>query len=112
MSNENETAPRVLTQEEVREKFIRHVWELIRYWSSEDRQPSIDGKLSGLAFSILVMIDGGSAGLCSFSLCPSPHADDKEYHRERGENWWPTDEDRVDIGGSLHELFYKYEPKK
>lgn len=103
--------PRVFTEGECREKFLRHVWTLIEFWEKDSRAETVHAKMTGLAFSMLVMLDGGSVALASFSVCPSPHPDDKEYHRERGENWWPTDEDAVDIAGSLHELFYQYEPK-
>lgn len=103
--------PRVCTEEECRERLLKTVWAYVDFWAKETRQPMVRDKLAGLAFSLLAMLDGCNAGLPGFTICPSPHPDDKEYHRERGENWWPTDEDAVDIAGSLHELFYKYEPK-
>jgi hypothetical protein len=57
------------TAEQIRDEFLSHIAALVRYWGgtlqSVDRDPvkSLQDRLDGLAFSILVMLDGGSAGL-------------------------------------------------
>lgn len=94
--------PRPWTEDECRQKLLAYVWEMVEYWENETRRPDTHGKLTGLAFSLLVMLDGGS-GLPGWTVAPSPHPDDEAFHKERGENWWPTG---VDVAGSLHELFY------
>lgn len=113
------TEPRELTDDEVREQFLRHVWTMIGYWASEPWSNVPEGysnrqRLEGLAHSILTTIDGSSAGIPAFALAPSPHPEDKEFHRSEGENWWPTAGRSVphDIGGGLHEHFYNFDPKR
>jgi hypothetical protein len=61
-----------------------------------------------LAFSILVMIDGGSCGICGFDLIPHFHPDDPEYLKNEGENWYPTCVINDEV--QLHEMFNKAEP--
>lgn len=99
---------REYTTDEIREKFLRHVWNLIEYWEKEDRPGSTRERLEGLAHSILATLDGASAELPSFIIAPSPHESDKAYHKKEGENWYPENKASVngDIGGALHELLY------
>lgn len=107
------TEPRELTTDEVRERFIQHVWGMIHYWEHEDRQPAARDKLSGLAHSLLVAIDGCADGLPAFALAPVPHPDNKEFHRAEGENWFPSaGEVSHDIGGGLHEILYQHDPQR
>ena len=93
--------PRQYTREECREMFLDEIRASVRYWLGEKSVPTAKEKLEGLAFSILVILDGGT-GLPGMKVTPNPHEDDAEFHREQGENWWP---DGVDIGGGLHEEF-------
>ena len=107
---------REYTHDECRSMFIEHLWTMIDYWNTV---PPIQGetpatqrdRLSGLAHSILSTIDGVSMSLPAFLLIPAPHHDDSEYHKERGENWWPKGNRAPDIGGSLHEILYKHDPR-
>lgn len=109
--------PRELTEEECRERLLRHIWGLIEYWLSEDRHPDARGKLEGLAFSILSLLDGSSVGIPGFIVAPVGHSDDAEYCRKNSEDWWPHNGDKeqeavkCDLGGSLHEFFRKFGPK-
>lgn len=100
---------RELTEDEVRKQFLKLVWDYIEYW---DKLPdkTCRERLEGLAFGMLVILDGESAELPGFVVAPDPHPDDKEYHKERGENWFPENHEsdtNCDIGGCLHELFFK-----
>ena len=47
----------------------------------------------------------------AFMLIPAPHEDDAEYCRNMNENWWPPASafGANDLGGPLHEQFYKPE---
>lgn len=106
--------PRQYTVEEVRERFLRHVWGIVDHWENESREPTVRGKLEGLAFSSMSALDGssgidlaGRATLPAFAVLPSPHPDDEAHCREHGENWFPSG---VDIG-PLHEHFFKYKPE-
>lgn len=93
---------RAFTEEEVRERFLAHVRTMAKYWDGVPNQTPSD-KLDGLAFSIMVLLDGGT-GLPGFKVIPDPHPDDKAYHQREGENWYPDD---VDIAGCLHDLYLK-----
>lgn len=99
---------REYTEDEIREKFLKHVHGIIRYWLNESRTPDTKEKMEGAVFSILVLLDGGSCGSPGFKVIANPHPDDKEYLIGEGENYYPDPKDEVDIAGCLHELFGKY----
>lgn len=99
--------PREYTEEEIREQFLENIRAYVRYW---DKLPdkSTKERLEGLAFSILAVIDGSTAELPAFVLAPFPHEEDKEFRRNRGENWYPENHQasvKADIARGLHELF-------
>ena len=102
--------PRQLGNDEVRERFLCHIWRLIEYWheisAAKPTEYDMRGAMEGLAFSILVTIDGYNGGMPAFVLAPRPHEDGTEYHKNRSENWYPqaTDSD-YDIAGALHQMF-------
>jgi hypothetical protein len=100
--------------DEIAAELIENIRELISFWESTENS-SLE-KLNGLAFSILVALDGCSDNIPSFIIAPSPHPEDKQYNIERGNNYYPENhelEDYVngDIGGSLHELFIRVREK-
>lgn len=102
--------PHELTAEECRAEFFAHIKEMVHYWAGSNSGPPdrpIEERLSGLAFSILVLLDGGTH-IPAFSVVTRPHPDDKAYCRKNGENWWP---DGLDIGAGveLHHEFYAEE---
>lgn len=109
--------PRALTKEEIRRKFLQHIARISKFWadleSEKNGQPiSVQERLDGLAFSILVTLDGGELLFPGFVLAPNPHPEDMDYHKEHGTNWFPpiTDiGDLTDIGGHLHDEYYKHE---
>lgn len=96
---------RPYTEAECRSMLLDHVRTLVLYWSGEignvPHEKSVKDRLDGLAFSLLVMLDGGTE-LPGFKVIPDPHPDDRQYHIDEGENWWPDD---VDLAGGLHEVF-------
>jgi len=103
--------PREFTEEEVRERFLRQVAVLIQYWETESRTPDLHGKMTGLAFSILSMLDGCSMGIPGFIVAPCGHPDDKAYHQAHYENWYPENHEadvKCDISGGLHDQLHKY----
>ena len=98
------------TVDEVRNEFLLHIKTLINYWEKEPTQNTVKDRLSGLAFSILVAIDGCAMGLPSFILAPLPHEDDKQFNIDEENNFYPENHNsnvNCDISGCLHELFYK-----
>lgn len=106
--------PREMTTEEVRAKFLDMVRSYVDYWADPYHAPGDDlrERLSGLAFSILVILDGDSA-MPGFIVAPHVHEGDKKDCIENGENWYPEPRDvehdayEYDIAGHLHEEFYK-----
>jgi hypothetical protein len=98
------------TQEEMTKMFLAHVRNSANYWAKVEGRTT-EEKLHGLAFSILVLLDGGTS-LPGFVLIPHPHPTDEPYMKELGEDWWPSFpedlEDRDDVfvlEGGLHELY-------
>lgn len=100
---------RPLTNEEVRDQFLKHVVNLVAYWGSSDLgDQTTDERLSGLAFSILSAIDGSAMSLPGFILAPNPHPTDAEFAASEGlEVFFPeTPEVHTDIAGGLHEHYH------
>lgn len=98
--------PRAYTTEEVREHFLNHVRNMVDYWDRHVERETTRERLSGLAFSLLVLLDGGTH-LPGFVVAPAPHRDDREFHISEGKNYYPeAPEVECDIAGFLHELFY------
>jgi len=101
---------RELTKKEVRKRFLEQIRVYVDYWEHEPRTPDIHGKLDGLVFSILNILDG-TTNLPGFAVIPVPHETDKDYRIERGEDWYPPDnlpDDACDIvydkeDGYLHD---------
>ncbi len=104
---------RQMTDNECRDALLKHIWDLTQYWGSTNEaviaQPkTTKERLEGLAFSILSVLDGCAMPVPGFVVAPSPHKDDKEYRRNKCEDWWPdsTGLEPHDIGGSLHEHYH------
>lgn len=85
-----------MTVEEARAALLRHVAVLVNVWLNESRAPTAREKLSGLVFSILVIMDGESGQLPGFELKPV-----------KNDDGWP----RKDIAGCLHDQWHKFDPK-
>ena len=94
---------REYTTDEVRERFLHYVRSIVDYW---EHVPNPYGtRTSGVAFCILSMLDGGTAGLPGFVVAPSPHPDDKQCRIDNEENWYPeAPQVQCNIAGDLHEL--------
>ena len=95
--------PREYTTEEIREKFMNHIRGLIDYWDGVEKETTKE-KIEGFAFSLLATLDGSSMDLPGFVLAPAPHEDDKQYHIDNNENYYPENVSDSDIAGYLHEL--------
>lgn len=95
-----------LTSQEMTQMFLSHLRSIIDYWANLPDKSNKE-RVSGVVFSTLVALDGGSATLPGFFVVPNPHHTDKEFHQERGENWWPSQSINDDkaLQDSLHELF-------
>jgi len=96
------------TTQEIREEFLDHIRALVDFWDNTKRDTTKE-QLSGLAFSIMNVLDGGT-NLPAFIVAPCPHEDDKPYHIESGDDYYPENHEtkvKGDIAGCLHEMFYK-----
>jgi hypothetical protein len=102
--------PHELTTDEIRDRVAHHVDTMIRYWARlpAGRNPGdkgdVEWRLEGLTHSIFAMLDGCTIDIPGFIVAPLPSKDDRAFHEENGENWWPcNDADSIaaDIGGSL-----------
>jgi len=100
--------PEPYTEDEIREQFLNRVRQVAKYWLNLEGKTE-EEKINGAMFSVLATIDGSAvelpgfqliAGKDRFHLITNPHEDDKDFHIERGERWYPDD---VDIAGSLHD---------
>jgi len=95
--------------EEARKRFLNHVRNMAAYWRDLPNE-TVEERLNGLAFSILVAIDGGAGGLPKFIFAPDPHPTDRAYHVENDEPFWPENHQvriEADISGCLHEMLAK-----
>lgn len=106
----SQPSPREFTPEEMRDQLIDAIWSSIDYWDAEDRQPTARGKLSGLAFSILCLLDGVGCQLeFGCDLVPGVHPGDKVEFISEGKNYYPSPtipSDIVRLPGYLHEHLY------
>lgn len=94
---------------EIKKEFVNYIHELVEYWNNNEKK-TVKEKLNGLAFSILVLLDGESANFPQFIVVPAPHKDDKQYHIEQNEDYYPDndiDNINANISGELHDLFSK-----
>lgn len=78
---------RAYTPEEVRDKFMQHVRETVKYWATVDGPKTIEDRCSGVAHSILCLIDGVTM-LPAFTVSVNPHPDDTQYYIDNQENWF------------------------
>lgn len=97
--------PVAYTEEESRNMYLDHMRMLVNYWSNESRCETERERMEGLAFSFLVMLDGGSASLPSLDLCLAPHESDKEYLTATGEKHFESG--MIINNCQLHELWHK-----
>lgn len=103
--------PREYTEDEIREKFLKNCVQIKKYWL-ELPNKTTEERMSGMLFSLLVSLDGGSMAVPGWILAPCPHEDDKEFHKSNGENYYPENHDKGvtgDIAGCLHELLGKFD---
>lgn len=92
--------------EDLRNAFLHQLADAAYYWATLPDKTPLE-RCSGLAFSVLVMIDGCSMGLPAFDLVARPHPDDKAFHKAEGSDW--IEDGTVITDTMLHELWRQYE---
>jgi hypothetical protein len=80
---------RAFTKEEVRNQFLDMVRAQVRFWQECADDRTEKEKISGVAFSILCLIDGVVGLFPGSDIVMRPHPEDESFHRERGENFIP-----------------------
>ena len=96
---------RAKTKKEAQQEFLNHVHDVSDYWASlPDKIPQ--ERCDGVAFSILVMLDGESMGLPAMDISLSPHPSNKEFLKSQGENWFECGM-VINDDCALHELYFK-----
>ena len=86
------------------DELLEHVEQMVRYWASEEpsnvppETPKLDA-LTGLAFSILVMLDGGAA-VGPYAVIPLQDDGQPMRHASKREGMPGL---VLDIAGELHE---------
>lgn len=100
-----QSTPIAYTKEEARDMYLSHMRMLVDYWSKESKCKTERERLDGLAFSFLVMLDGGSSSLPAVDLSLSPHESDKEYLTSMGEKHF--EKGMIINDCQLHDLWYK-----
>jgi hypothetical protein len=98
-------APRAYTSEEVVDQFMESVAHRIRYWQTHPNCGTMEDRVSGVVHSLFAILDGRTLPFPAFDLVPAPCDGDKEYHLEKGENYY--DPEAVISTNLTHLLFPK-----
>lgn len=99
---------RAKTEEEIKEEFLTEVENISHYWTSLPNKTNKE-RCEGVAFSIMVLLDGCSA-LPAINMHIAPHEDDKQYYIESNEDYY---KDNMMFNNSmLHEQIFKNQRKK
>lgn len=96
---------REIANDEAREKFLERVRYIAAYWQ-QAHKVTLKEATEGVAFSILVLLDGGSAEMPAYKVIPSPHPDDRAFQESEGKDYYPTPALENNIAGQLHERFF------
>lgn len=99
-------SPRPYTKKEVKEMLLKQIHVRCEYWAKESRTTNTLEKLQGLAFSILVLLDGDSLELPKMDLVLRPHPSDKEFCEKEWRNWF-KDGMIINADSLLHDDFYE-----
>jgi hypothetical protein len=103
MSTGDNSTSRAYTAEEAREMFLNQVRAYAEYWAELPGKTDKE-RCDGLAFSLMNIFDGTSAGLPALDIVARPHPADKPYHIDEGTNYF---EDGTVLNNCmLHELYY------
>lgn len=107
----NNEQSREYTKKEITDNLMEALYETINYWKTVPN-PYID-RMEGCVFSVLSLLDGSRAEFPKFIVAPDPHPEDKQYHIDNEENYFPENyqlDIKCDLSGTLHDLFtaYKY----
>lgn len=92
---------------EVRKEFIEMIKHMIEVWSNIEGDYDRKYLLNSLTCSFLSLLDGCS-NMPKFIVAPDPHPEDKKYHIENNDKYYPENHSsniKCDISGCLQEMF-------
>jgi hypothetical protein len=97
------------TEQEIRDMFIKHVQETVKYWVElypNDAKQAAEGAV----FSTLSLLDGSSMEMPGFLVIPHTTDEDNAFSAQYGHRPYPVAapevlERSVDIAGELHSAF-------
>lgn len=98
-----QSAPRAFTPAEARERFLHTVHANVLYWAQLENK-SAEERCVGLAFSLLVLLDGQNASFPAVKLVLNPHPADQAFQQSQGVNWFEPNMEFT-AGQSLHVQF-------
>jgi hypothetical protein len=103
--SERKPEPRARTEDEVRDEFLQAFRDKAHYWATTPNGGTVKERCDRVAFSILVMLDGGSGTMPAYRVTVDPAPEDKQYCIEKGVNYYEPGTEVTN--GCLHELFYR-----
>jgi hypothetical protein len=92
-----------ITKELARELFLTLVRGAAATWAGYDLPDELE-RCNGVVFNVLNVIDGNTGAFPALDLVVRPHPDDKAFHIEEGQNYYP-DGLAVNDDCALHELY-------
>src|SRR6185503_17275055 len=90
------------TVEEARENFLQNLKAICSYWSQVEGRTELE-KCEGVAFSMMNIFDGTSAGLPIMDIVLRPHPEDKQFHIDNGEKYY--EDGQIINDCHMHTLF-------
>ena len=97
--------PRTYSKKEVRQSLLHYIKSLENYWLTLPDK-TIEERMDGLIFSILVTFDGESVEFPAMDIVLSPHPSDEEYNKAIDSNWF-KDGMKINDDSYLHEEWCK-----
>lgn len=97
-------SPRAWTEDEMRARFLDTVRAQVKYWQEQSTYTDPNDRISGMAHSLLSLLDGSVGMIPGFKLIPNAHCEDQQWHESQGENWWPEDVD-INNGNLAFEMY-------
>lgn len=106
---------RPFTAKEIQKQIISYFRHSAEHWAkavprdpvslSQGRQFTVAERCNGVAFDILVLLDGRIGAYPAFDIYPAPHPDDKQACIELGQTYYDPETKVNDV--LLHEMYFK-----
>lgn len=97
--------PRAFTAKEVQKQILAYFRDVAKYRATVNNGDTVEQRCMGVAFDILVFLDGHIGSFPAFDLYPAPHPNDKQHCIDTGRTYYDPKMKVNDV--LLHEAFYK-----